>query len=712
MSLSPPSSNSPPSSLMSSTTASSATADSSTVPTATFPIIYSVLCLHDFDSDDPDHLPFSKNEILEIVKQEESGWWAAMRKGFTRVGWIPRAYVQPLSEEMADKLWNVREELRAYEYGAEQLYNTAPIATSVQIYDPPRRQPSRKQSTDVASDLWRIANKRAREDQERILSEDRALPASPSMLAAINKPTPPTPREERHRSNSSPSHRSGSSRDKRDANNVTSPKVSVDKIKQLTGSEDAVDWVIARHNSSMPWYLRPQYADQLRLDKDGNIRMATLPALVERLSTPQNTTLASEESFRDAFLMTFRTFTTADTLFEMLVDRFRMNPPDDLTADSQFSEWKEKKLQPTRNRVLTVFTVWLEDHRLLEEEPHIAQRLTDFLRLITPPSPLAGVANLIIEKIQSLTFSPPQIFPSGTPKRKDKNWAEVGLAKQDPANIAEQLCLLEFKLYSKISPQECLRSAKTKAHGDIANLTAFCATYDRLSAWVKMSILTSDILSKRASTVDFWIKVAEKCKQLNNHASMSALINGLMSTVIQRLHLTWAHSHRKQTLEALVRYNEPTGGFHAYRTLLQATEGPCVPFIGMYLTDISHIHDQYSDETITTPISTHSASSSSSLISSSFTNPAPSNGSSKEPFICFQKRQRWYELISFMLKFQKRPYNIAESETTQIFISNHLTHTTSKDTAWFWNKSQEVQHLEMENADIRRGLEEAGFLNS
>ncbi|KAL4263650.1 Ras-like guanine nucleotide exchange factor [Pleurotus pulmonarius] len=679
MSLSPPSSNSPPSSLMSATTASSSTADSSTMPSSTFPIIYSVLCLHDFDSDDPDHLPFSKNEILEIVKQEESGWWAAMRKGFTRVGWIPRAYVQPLSEEMADKLWNVREEVRAYEYGAEQLYNTAPIATSVQIYDPPRRQPSRKQSTDVANDLWRIANKRAREDQERILSEDRALPASPSMLAAINKPTPPTPREERHRSNSSPSHRSGSSRDKRE-----------------------VDWVIARQNGTTSWYLRPQYADQLRLDKDGN-----------------NTTLASEETFRDVFLMTFRTFTTADIFFEMLVDRFWMHPPDDLTADSQFAEWQEKKLSPTRKRVLTVFTVWLEDHRLLEEEPHIAQRLTDFLRLITQ-SPLAVVANLIVEKIQSLTFSPPQvfspqIFSPGVPKRKDKNWAEVGLSKQDPTNIAEQLCLLEFKLYSKISPQECLRSAKSKAHGDIiANLTAFCATYDRLSAWVKMSILTSDILSKRASTVDFWIKVAEKCKQLNNHASMSALINGLMSTVIQRLHLTWAHSHRKQTLEALVRYNEPTGGFHAYRTLLQATEGPCVPFIGMYLTDISHIQDQYSDETITTPISTHSASSSSSLINSSFTNPAPSNGSSnsKEPFICFQKRQRWYELISFMLKFQKRPYNIAESETTQIFIANHLTHATTKDAAWFWSKSQEVQHLEMENADIRRGLEEAGFLNS
>ena len=99
--------------------------------------------------------------------------------------------------------------------------------------------------------------------------------------------------------------------------------------------------------------------------------------------------------------MTFRTFTTADIFFEMLVDRFWMHPPDDLTADSQFAEWQEKKLSPTRKRVLTVFTVWLEDHRLLEEEPHIAQRLTDFLRLITQ-SPLAVVANLIVEKIQSL----------------------------------------------------------------------------------------------------------------------------------------------------------------------------------------------------------------------------------------------------------------------------------------------------------------------
>jgi len=48
------------------------------------------LCLHDYLSDDPTHLPFNRNEILEIIAQEESGWWAAMRLDEDKAGWISR----------------------------------------------------------------------------------------------------------------------------------------------------------------------------------------------------------------------------------------------------------------------------------------------------------------------------------------------------------------------------------------------------------------------------------------------------------------------------------------------------------------------------------------------------------------------------------------------------------------------------------------------
>lgn len=72
------------------------------------------LCLYDFASSDPDHLPFRKNEILEIVEKEASGWWAALRDD--RIGWVPSSFLAELSHEDAERLMSVQEELRVYEY--------------------------------------------------------------------------------------------------------------------------------------------------------------------------------------------------------------------------------------------------------------------------------------------------------------------------------------------------------------------------------------------------------------------------------------------------------------------------------------------------------------------------------------------------------------------------------------------------------------------
>lgn len=157
---------------------------------------------------------------------------------------------------------------------------------------------------------------------------------------------------------------------------------------------------------------------------------------------------------------------------------------------------------------------------------------------------------------------------------------------------------------------------------------------------------------------------------------MSAVINALSSTVISRLPLTWVHVGRKSTLDGLLRHNEPTGGFSGYRSLLQNVEGPCVPFVGMYMTDLVHIQDQFSDE----------------------------NGR-----ICFLQKQRWYETITAMLRYQSKPYDVAENDSTLKFIEEHLREDSKKDQNWFWVRSQQVEETELAHADIRKGLEAAGF---
>ncbi|KAJ7116791.1 ras guanine nucleotide exchange factor domain-containing protein [Mycena crocata] len=675
-------------------------------------VICSVLCMYDFQSTDSDHLEFRKNEILDVVKQEDTGWWAAMRRGGDSVGWIPQAFVNPLTEEMSEKLWNVREELRVYEYDAEQLYNAAPTIRNHEWYDTspdpsPIPSPALPNGSSKTRDVYPASPGRRPYPPPSPITP---MPQPPLHSApAYNKPTPPTPDDQdfppnnnRDRSGTVPSYRENrrqpirlddhvslsrlstliEARDSLASPDSVSPfDVTKNKIRKITGSDEA--WLDTQAAKAiLPPYLLPSYCDQLKFDTDGLVRTGTLVALVEKLASDPLTKdpikVKQENAFKNIFLMTFRTFTTANQLFDMLVARYHMERPEHLT-DEQAEEWREKMQLPTQRRTLTLFTMWLHDHRLLEEEPHIAQRLTDFLVHIVQPQPLALTAKLIIRSIEDLTFANPSDSSPTVPprkRRKSKN-PKNDLLRLDPADIAEQLALLEFKLYVKLTPQECISYAKTQTGKQVEHLVTFCSTHDKLAAWVKTSILTNEALGKRADTVDFWIKVAEKCRNLNNFASMSAVINALSSTVISRLHLTWAHVGKKSILDALIKFNDPTGGFSGYRSLLaNAGDSPSVPFIGMYLTDIVHIADQFNDQ---------------------------------DGQISFVQRQRWYEVVGVMLRAQTKPYNIAESETTLNFIWGHLRMDSMKDQTWFWEKSQEVQQSELAHADIRKGLEAAGF---
>ena len=79
----------------------------------------------------------------------------------------------------------------------------------------------------------------------------------------------------------------------------------------------------------------------------------------------------------------------------------------------------------------------------------------------------------------------------------------------DAGILAEHICLYEQKLYSTIRPQDCLEYIKRQQGGGTERLIAFCKTHDRLANWVKSSILNVENVSKRAATLDVWIKVAE-----------------------------------------------------------------------------------------------------------------------------------------------------------------------------------------------------------
>lgn len=152
------------------------------------------------------------------------------------------------------------------------------------------------------------------------------MPQPPLQTAPLyNKPTPPTPTEpensteSRGRSVSIPSGPNGRYQRRREpirlddhvqlsrlsmlieTNNVreieklASPEITgsfdtlikrsrAEKIKQLTGSEDA--WVSYQAAvTKLPWYLKPEYSEELQMDNEGQVRTGTIRALVEKLTS-------------------------------------------------------------------------------------------------------------------------------------------------------------------------------------------------------------------------------------------------------------------------------------------------------------------------------------------------------------------------------------------------------------------------------------------
>ncbi|KAF9531822.1 ras guanine nucleotide exchange factor domain-containing protein [Crepidotus variabilis] len=713
-------------------------------------IVFSVLCLYEFDSDEAGLLSFRKGEMLDIIKRDETGWWAAMRQdglGPADVGWIPQAFVRALSEEMAEKLRPINEACRQAEYEAELLYNTPPGGAYLSIFetDSPAQSPALSDdaarifskgtsyshsSTALAQNYPEMRQVKGKQDENVNPYSPVAFPSMrpnppPSPTSPVPRPpsrsssfkrswknTPPTsdseskpsrvgslrpsrsfrvqPMQQSEGGLSWLTNRSDSLKS-REPSKSSSPglagsfesfykRLGDDKAQRRKASEDSSLHHTSRSShASKPSYLQPAQSLALDEDEKGNIRSGTLPALIDRLTTetPHNETPHNQtknRTFINVFLMTFRTFTTSHELFDNLIDRFYCKPPKSV-PEHAIREWKKVTRLPVRKRVLELFTIWLENHRLLDEEPEVAQHLQHFLARIQDPHFIA-MAKELLQTLERLTFTIPNESPVIACKKPRKSKSlKTDLLKFDVPDIAEQLTIFEFSLYSKITPRECLEYVKTQSGPSVVGLQAFCSIHDKLGSFVKTSTLNQETLSKRAEAVDFWIKVAEKCRAMSNFSSMSAIISALSSTAITQLHMTWAHVGRKSALDALLRHNEPMGGFAGYRNLLQQTEGPCVPFITMYLTDMVRAKEQFPSE---------------------------------EGVIFFQQRARWYDIISNMLKFQSKVYKIALDENTVSLIEAQLREGF-RDQNWIWDRSQVVHHSEIKQADIRRGLEAAGF---
>lgn len=351
--------------------------------------------------------------------------------------------------------------------------------------------------------------------------------------------------------------------------------------------------------------LERTFAHELIHSRDGQVAGGTLPALVEQLTTHDST---PDSIFVSTFYLTFRLFTTPVEFAEALVDRF------DHVADSP------NVADVVRLRVYNIFKGWLESHwRNDADSPALLIIVAFATEKLQPALPAAGkrLANLA-EKVSAANgplvprllssigktnasmsqhVSPDAPIPSPAVSRSQlsalRNWKDTGaplsILDFDPLELARQFTIKESRIFCSILPEELLAQEWTKKSGSLAvNVRAMSTLSTDFATLVADTILQSEDVKRRATVIKHWVKVAKKCLELNNYDSLMAIICSLNSSHILRLKRTWeALSQKtKTTLENLKGIVEVSRNYATLRQRLQEHVPPCLPFVGLYLTDV------------------------------------------------------------------------------------------------------------------------------
>ncbi|KAH8730075.1 ras guanine nucleotide exchange factor domain-containing protein [Phaeosphaeriaceae sp. PMI808] len=354
--------------------------------------------------------------------------------------------------------------------------------------------------------------------------------------------------------------------------------------------------------------LETTYVHELIYNKEQQISGGSLPALVEQLTTYETT---PDAVFVTAFYLTFRLFATPVELAQCLIDRF------DYIGNSQSIG------VPVRLRVYNVFKGWLESHwsnesdtgaldlilsfatgKLQAAMPAAGKRLADLTSKVTEVRAGALVPRLVsaIGKTGvSNTLTPADNnVPSSIISRSQLNAlrsskegkAQCSILDFDPLELARQFTIIESRLFCSIQAEELLALEWTKKSDSKAiNVKAMSTLSTDLANLVADTILHFEDAKKRAAIIKQWVKIAGKCLELNNYDSLMAIICSLNSSMIMRLKKTWEllSMKTKIRLDELKAITDVGRNYAVLRQRLHNHVAPCIPFVGIYLTDLTFI---------------------------------------------------------------------------------------------------------------------------
>uniref|UniRef100_I3MMM0 Ras protein specific guanine nucleotide releasing factor 1 n=1 Tax=Ictidomys tridecemlineatus TaxID=43179 RepID=I3MMM0_ICTTR len=269
-------------------------------------------------------------------------------------------------------------------------------------------------------------------------------------------------------------------------------------------------------------------------------------------------------------------------------------PPDQRNGDKEFVIRRA-----ATNRVLNVLRHWVSKHSQdFETNEELKCKVIGFLEeVMHDPELLTQERKAAANITRTLTQEDPgdnQITLEEITQMAEGVKAEP-FENHSALEIAEQLTLLDHLVFKKIPYEEFFGQGWMKLEKNERTPYIMKTTkhFNDISNLIASEIIRNEDINARVSAIEKWVAVADICRCLHNYNAVLEITSSMNRSAIFRLKKTWlkVSKQTKALIDKLQKLVSSEGRFKNLREALKNCDPPCVPYLGMYLTDLAFIEE-------------------------------------------------------------------------------------------------------------------------
>ncbi|KAJ7784505.1 ras guanine nucleotide exchange factor domain-containing protein [Mycena metata] len=342
----------------------------------------------------------------------------------------------------------------------------------------------------------------------------------------------------------------------------------------------------------------------VRLDANGEVKAASLPALIQLLTSHHTFPV---DDMCETFFLAFRLFSTPLSVLAALQARWDEQPPSTDTGMpldvAQQRIWVHH-VAYVRNCLAQLIFTWLDEYWRPLSDACILPRLRSWvLSRFRDAQLVQGITQMVVQALDRATL---QVHTSRLTRALDVERQgapppagplKIVLLPQDDYRLniavfettegrerfAEQITALAHQFFRVLDPEATV--------GKWITGEPIFYELQKLEEEMLMFVAQSVLLAtreERVSMIEFWLDVATICVDLRNFSSACAIFGGLVFSPVERLSLTILDVGipSKEQYRQLNRLFDGANNYSVYRRALAENAYPAVPLIVVLRKDV------------------------------------------------------------------------------------------------------------------------------